>query len=212
LDVAFLRGTTADPEGNITMEREAITQEVLPIATPVHNQAGLVIVQVERLAESGSLSPRDVKIPGILVDCVVISEPEHHRQTAATSYSPAYSAEVRVPINSMPTLSLSDRKVIARRAAMELRPNSVVNLGIGMPGGVASVAAEEHILDYLTLTAESGVTGGLPAGGGDFGAAVNAHAILDQPGVDHDLQAAEAADPTAFTPITIGTAPGALPV
>ena len=79
MDVAFLRGTTADPEGNITMEREAITQEVLPIATPVRNQAGLVIVQVERLAESGSLSPRDVKIPGILVDCVVISEPEHHR-------------------------------------------------------------------------------------------------------------------------------------
>ena len=181
LDVAFLRGTTADPGGNITMEREALIMEALAVATAVHNAGGLVIVQVERVAENGSLSPREVKIPGILVDCVVVSQPGHHWQTFGTPYSAALSGELRRVRNSVPPLELTARKVIARRAAMELRPGSVVNLGIGIPEGVANVAAEEHILDYLTLTAEPGAMGGMPAGGLDFGSAVNAQAILDQP-------------------------------
>ncbi len=181
LDVAFLRGTTADPEGNITMEREALTLEALAVATAVHNAGGSVIVQVERVADTGSLSSRDVKIPGVLVDCIVLSKPEHHWQTMATPYSPSLSGELRRVRNTIPPLPLNPRKVIARRAAMELRPDSVVNLGIGMPEGVANVAAEEDILDYVTLTAEPGAMGGMPVGGLDFGAAVNAHAILDQP-------------------------------
>ena len=181
LDVAFLRGTTADPGGNITMEREALIMEALAVATAVHNAGGLVIVQVERVAENGSLSPREVKIPGILVDCVVVSQPEHHWQTFGTPYSAALSGELRRVRNTVPSLELTERKVIARRAAMELQPGSVVNLGIGIPEGVANVAAEEHILDYLTLTAEPGAMGGMPTGGLDFGSAVNAQAILDQP-------------------------------
>ena len=181
LDVAFLRGTTADPGGNITMEREALIMEALAVATAVHNAGGLVIVQVERVAENGSLSPREVKIPSTLVDCVVVSQPGHHWQTFGTPYSAALSGELRQVRNSVPPLELTARKVIARRAAMELRPGSVVNLGIGIPEGVANVAAEEHILDYLTLTAEPGAMGGMPAGGLDFGSAVNAQAILDQP-------------------------------
>jgi len=181
LDVALLRGTTADPGGNVTMEREALTMESLAVATAVHNAGGLVIVQVERVAENGSLSPREVKIPGILVDCVVVSQPEHHWQTFATPYSAALSGELRRVRNSVPPLELTERKVIARRAAMELQPGSAVNLGIGIPEGVANVAAEEHILDYLTLTAEPGAMGGMPTGGLDFGSAVNAQAILDQP-------------------------------
>jgi propionate CoA-transferase len=181
LDVAFLRGTTADPGGNITMEREALIMEALAVATAVHNAGGLVIVQVERVAENGSLSPREVKIPGILVDCVVVSQPEHHWQTFGTPYSAALSGELRQVRDSVQPLELTGRKVIARRAAMELQPGSVVNLGIGIPEGVANVAAEEHILDYLTLTAEPGAMGGMPAGGLDFGSAINAQAILDQP-------------------------------
>jgi len=181
LDVAFLRGTTADPGGNITMEREALIMEALAVATAVHNAGGLVIVQVERVAENGSLSPREVKIPGILVDCVVVSQPEHHWQTFGTPYSAALSGELRQVRNSVQPLELTERKVIARRAAMELQPGSVVNLGIGIPEGVANVAAEEHILDHLTLTAEPGAMGGMPAGGLDFGSAINAQAILDQP-------------------------------
>ncbi|HXA11625.1 MAG TPA: CoA-transferase, partial [Mycobacterium sp.] len=181
LDAAFLRGSTAGPNGNITMEREALFLESLAVATAVHNRGGLVIVQVERIADVGALSPKDVKIPGVLVDCVVVSRPEHHPQTWGTQYSPALSGELRVPLSSIPSLELSVRKVIARRAAMELRPNAVVNLGIGIPEGIASVAAEEHILSYIILTAEPGVIGGMPTGGMDFGSAINGDAILEQP-------------------------------
>ena len=181
LDVAFLRGTTADPNGNITMEHEGLYLESLAVATAVHNAGGLVIVQVERVADRGALSAKHVKIPGVLVDCVVVSTPEHHTQTWGTTYSAALSGELRVPLSSIPQLEMSVRKVIARRAAMELRPNAVVNLGIGIPEGIASVAAEEHLLDYLVLTAEPGVIGGMPTGGLDFGCAINGDAILDQP-------------------------------
>ncbi|MFY0989627.1 acyl CoA:acetate/3-ketoacid CoA transferase [Halomonas sp. C05BenzN] len=182
LQVALLRGTTADTLGNVTMEREALVLEALAIATAVRNSGGLVIVQVERLAERGTLHPKDVRIPGVLVDCVVVcDEPEHHWQTFRTPYNPAYSGEIKAPMAAPEVLPLSIRKVIARRAAFELAPNSVVNLGIGMPEGVGAVASEERVLELVTLTAEPGVIGGLPAGGLDFGAALNTQAIIDQP-------------------------------
>jgi propionate CoA-transferase len=181
INVAIIRGTTADTEGNITMEKEALTLEGLSIATAARNSGGFVIVQVERVAERGTLNARQVKIPGILVDCVVVSRPENHWQTFAEVYNPAFSCEVKVPVQSLAAMEMSERKIIARRAAFELKANSVVNLGIGMPEGIANVANEEKILDYITLTAEPGVIGGIPAGGLNFGAAINTDAVIDQP-------------------------------
>jgi propionate CoA-transferase len=179
VSVAFLRGTTADMDGNITMEKEPLTLEMLPIAMAAKNSGGFVIVQVERIADRHALNPRHVKVPGILVDCVIVARPENHWQTYSTSYNPAFSGEFKIPTASVEPLSMDERKLIARRAAFELRPNMVVNLGIGMPEGVASVANEEGIFDYLTLTAEAGSIGGIPSGGGDFGTATNMDCLND---------------------------------
>ncbi|MEI6313790.1 MAG: acyl CoA:acetate/3-ketoacid CoA transferase [Syntrophus sp. (in: bacteria)] len=181
VNVAFIRGTTADLDGNITMEKEALTLEVLAIAMAARNSNGFVIVQVERIAGRGTLNARQVKIPGILVDCVVLAKPENHWQTFATHYNPSFSCETKVPVESIEPMVLDERKIIARRAAFELKPNGIVNLGIGMPEGVANVANEEGILEYLTLTTEPGTIGGIPAGGLNFGASTNMDVLVDQP-------------------------------
>jgi propionate CoA-transferase len=180
ITVAFIRGTTADLGGNVTMEHEALILDNLAIATAAKNSGGFVIVQVERVAASGVLNPRQVIVPGVMVDCAVIARPESHQQTYGTAYNPAFAGEFRVALDMLAPMALDERKVIARRAAFELPMGGVVNLGIGMPEGVAAVANEERVLSYLTLTAEPGVIGGVPQSGLDFGAAVNTEAILHQ--------------------------------
>ena len=180
INVAFLRGTTSDPRGNTTLEKEALTLDNLAIAMATKNSNGLVIVQTERIAEEKTLNPRLVKIPRVMVDCVVVAAPENHHQTYGTPYNPSFANEIRAEIDSLQSLELNERKVIARRCAYELPMGGVVNLGIGMPEGISAVANEEKVLDFITLTAEPGVIGGFPQSGLDFGCSINMDALLDQ--------------------------------
>jgi propionate CoA-transferase len=181
IDVALIRATSADPSGNLSMEKECLTLDVLAQAMAAHNGGGLVIAQVERIVEQGSIKPKDVKVPGILVDCVVVAdEPEMHRMNYGVFYNPALSGEIRVPVEGMPKMELDERKIVARRAAFELPPNGVINLGVGAPDGVAAVANEEKVTPYIVMTTEAGAVGGVLAGGSSFGSAANAHAIIDQ--------------------------------
>ncbi|RNA66047.1 acyl CoA:acetate/3-ketoacid CoA transferase [Alteribacter keqinensis] len=179
--VAIIRATYADEFGNATMEKEVASLEILSMAQAAKNSGGIVLMQVEKVVENGTLDPRMVKVPGILVDAVVEAKQENHMQTFAEAYNPTYSGEVRVSLDKLKPLPLSERKIIARRSAMELIPNAITNLGIGVPEGVASVASEEGVIHNMRLTVESGPIGGIPAGGLSFGASTNPDAIVDQP-------------------------------
>ena len=180
IDVALIRGTTADPLGNISIERESLALENLALAIAARNSGGIVIAQVERVATEGSLAARSIKVPGILVDCVVLAEPDHHMQTYGTRFNPSFSGELRQPPSRVPAAELSDRKIIARRAVLELALNSVINVGVGsIPDQVSQVAGEERVQDLLSLVIDSGVIGGVPMGGLDFGAASNFEAVIE---------------------------------
>ncbi|MBB5336995.1 acyl CoA:acetate/3-ketoacid CoA transferase [Pectinatus brassicae] len=177
-DVALIRASTADEHGNLTMEREAVITEAFSIAAAAKAAGGIVIAEVERLAAAGSMAPKNIIVPGSLVDYVVIGDKDKFMQTNDEYFNPSYTGEVKVPLNRIPPLPLNERKVIARRAAMELDTHCRTNLGIGMPEGVASVAAEEGFGDTLLMTVESGGFGGLPAAGGSFGATLNAESTI----------------------------------
>ena len=208
IDVVFLRATSCDAKGNCSMEREPVTLEVTAMAQAAKNSGGKVLVQVECVSDA-PLDPRSVKIPGCLVDAVVVAKPENHRMTNDFDFNPEYigqSSELRVAScetarrrshdcqDSLPLVACDNsefripnselkfdvRRFIAQRAAKELVPGAVVNLGIGMPEEISAVAAEEGISD-LVLTTESGTIGGYPASGGSFGAAAFPDCILTQP-------------------------------
>lgn len=180
IDVAIIRGTLADERGNITLDKEGVLLEQLSIAQAAKRWGGIVICQVEAVVKAGSLHPKAVKVPGLLVDYVVIGKPENHMQSIATQFNPALCGDIRVPTGSMVPMPLDERKVIARRAAMEVTSGAITNLGIGIPAGIPTVAAEEGVSDLLTLSIESGVNGGIPAQLGDFGLAYNAESIIEQ--------------------------------
>ncbi|MCR4403650.1 MAG: acyl CoA:acetate/3-ketoacid CoA transferase [Firmicutes bacterium] len=176
----LIRGTTSDEQGNITFEHEGVCLDALAAAQAAKNCGGKVLVQVKRITETGTLMhPMMVKVPGILVDAVVVDE--NQRQTNDICFDPSLCGETRRPLETTPPMKMSERKVIARRAAMEIRPGAVINLGFGMPDGVGSVSAEEGIADLINLTIELGPIGGLPLLGRNFGIAWNPLAIVDQP-------------------------------
>jgi propionate CoA-transferase len=179
VDVALVRGTTADEDGNITMEHEAVFGEMISMAQAARHSGGIVIAQVKRMALRGTLPPKQVKIPGMLVDLIVV-DPEQ-TQTFFTVHDPAYAGEVKVPLGHIAALPFSVRKIVARRAALELYSGAVCNLGSGISTGIAALAAEENAVDDVVLTNEQGLIGGMPASGNEPGAGRNYQAMVDQP-------------------------------
>lgn len=185
IDVGLIRATGADPQGNLVMDEEGLFGEMLPIAQAAHNSGGITIAQVARLLPEPA-PPQHVRVPGILVDRIVVAPPEDHPQTfghgefdasLVTAASPA-EACARAALEPLP---MGPRRIIAARACDEIPDGAISNLGIGMPEEIARIAAERGLLDRLTLTVESGPIGGIPAGGLSFGVSVHPQAIIDQP-------------------------------
>ncbi len=178
IDYALVRATYADTDGNATFEKECVSLECLAMCQAAKNSGGKVILQVERVVQKGTLDARLVRLPGIYVDAIVIAKPEQHMQTFGGQYNPSYSGEIKIPVDTIAPLPMSERKIVVRRAAMELVPYAITNLGIGMPEGVSLIASEEGLSDKMLLTIESGPIGGVPAGGLDFGATTNPDCII----------------------------------
>ena len=175
--VALIRGTYADEWGNISTDKETAHTEALAAAQAAHNAGGVVLAQVEAVVPGGSLHPKRVRIPGILVDAVIV-DPDQ-QQVKGTQFDPAMSGDKRVPLGDLEPLPFNERRIIARRAAKELKKGMVINLGVGMPLGIASICAEQGRLEDFVLTVEAGLIGGLPLAGPAFGAALNPEAIID---------------------------------
>lgn len=184
VDVALLRGTTADTDGNVSLEREALLVDQLNQALAVKNSGGTVIVQVERVVERHTIPSRAVHLPGVLVDAVVVAPAEHAPQSyVGPDYDGALSGEVRAPLHALGRLPMDERKVIAHRAFFELdHARCLVNLGVGIPEGVAMLKAtharQNPHASTATLTTEAGVFGGVPAGGLRFGSGYNSEALV----------------------------------
>jgi propionate CoA-transferase len=179
IDVAVIRGTTADEDGNLAMEGEAIQAEMLDMAMAAHNSGGIVIAQVRRLSPRGSLPMRDVKVPAALVDYVYV-DPDQW-QTYITQDSPYYAGALRKPVTAEPPLPLDVRKLIARRSLLEFPPGAICNLGFGISQLIGRVAWEEGITYQRVLTVEQGIFGGVPVAGNEGGAGFNYQAMIDQP-------------------------------
>lgn len=182
LDIGLIRGTTADENGNISMEREALTSNMLATAQAAHNSGGTVIAQVERITKAGTISARDIDIPGVVVDAVVEAPSSHHQQTYGEDYRGAYSGAIKPPESSANDGDkLTGRTIIARRAAMELVPDAVINLGVGVPEMIPVVANQGNVSDEITQTVEAGPIGGSPSGGINFGTAISHEALITSP-------------------------------
>ena len=180
LKVALLRGTVADEHGNISFMNEGMINEGMAVAAAAHNSGGIVIVQVQYLTKNDTIPPKEVRIPGILVDYVVeATDPMACWQTEGRYWEPAFSGQIRRPLSAIPRLPLTERKVIARRCAAEVTPGCVLNLGVGMSADVGSILAEEGYSDKVTMYCESGMIGGIPCALPSFGASYNPEAVIE---------------------------------
>jgi len=186
IDTLIIRGTYADENGNISTQEEAMVLEVLPAVMATKRFGGQVICQVKQIVKTGSISPKEVVVPGVLVDAVVVcNDPfTEHRQSSSWYYDPSYSGQAVAQVSKNEPIPLTLRKVIGRRAMMELERDVIINVGTGIPNDViGAIIAEEDIMDDITITVESGIYGGIPASGIDFGVSKNAQALIP-----HDRQ------------------------
>lgn len=178
IDVSLIRGTTADEEGNITLEHEYSSSDVLALAMAAHNSGGRVIAQVKRLAAAGTLNPQLVRVPGIMVDAIVVDQQQ--KLTTGIDHDPAASGELRIPWNAFKPAPIDRMKqILVRRALLELKAGAIVNLGFGVTSLVPQLALEEGVLDRLTFTTEHGNIGGIPYSGIQFGGSINPRALLE---------------------------------
>lgn len=178
INVAFIKASYADGRGNLSLKREPFVLETLSIASAVKNNGGIVIAQVEKIVADYSIPPKEVVVPGVFVDYVVVAEKKYHMQTVLTQYDPAISNEIRVSLSEYDHLPLSPNKVILRRASQELTKGSFVNVGVGLAANIGQIISESHLTDQIHLTVDLGSIGGMPVPGLDFGMNYNAEAIV----------------------------------
>lgn len=186
IDELLIRGTFADENGNVSTIHEGMLLEVLPAVMATKRWGGKVICQVEKIVQAGSLSPKEITVPGVLIDAIVVCDDPfiNHRQTYSWYYDPSFSGQAKSPVQSLEPIPLNVRKVIGRRAMMELRPGQIINIGTGIPNDVVGpIMAEEDISEDVMVTVESGIYGGVPQQTIDFGISMNAQAL-----VPHDRQ------------------------
>lgn len=181
LDYCIIRGTCIDELGNLTTDEEAMQLEVFSAVMACKKFGGKVIAQAKYKVQSGSLHCKQVTVPGVFIDAAVIcpNPEEDHRQTHSFAFDPAYCGNIKVPTEASDSLPITLRKVIGRRALCELKENDILNVGTGIPNDVVGpIIAEEGIAENVTLTVESGIYGGIPLGGIDFGIAKNNFALI----------------------------------
>lgn len=181
VNVAIIRGTTADSEGNLSIEHEGVKLETYHIAAAAKNSGGIVIAQVERITTKGTLKPLAVEVPGVLVDYVIVAKKENHKMNVGVQYNPSYTGEIVEPLEMIDHTPMSLRKIICKRSACELKLDSTINLGIGMPEGIAAITVEEKIDDRMIMSIEAGAMGGIPGSKYNLGAATNVEALIGQP-------------------------------
>lgn len=186
IDTLLIRGTYCDENGNLSTDEEGMILEVLPAVMAARRWGGRVIAQVKGVVKNGTLKSKEVTVPGVLIDNIVVCEKlfEDHRQTFSWYFDPAYCGHIRVPDSAIKAIPLNERKVIGRRALAMLKPDTIINIGTGIPNDVIGpILAEEKHSDSVSVTVESGIYGGTPASTIDFGIACNAEAIIG-----HDRQ------------------------